>query len=45
MNRDYVDDNPGFISSQYLSYVGIYFSANGDVTPTYVANPEVPSYE
>lgn len=45
VNRDYIADNPDYVSSQYLSYLGIYFSANGDITPTYVANPEVPTYD
>ena len=41
---DYFDNNPGYINSVYVSYVGVYFNANGTLSGIYVANSSVTQY-
>jgi hypothetical protein len=42
--RDYVQDNPGYSASSYVSYVGIYYSAKGAQSGIYVANSSTEQY-
>ena len=41
---DYVEKTPGYIGDLYVSYVGIYFNANGAKSGIYVANNSVTQY-
>lgn len=40
----YVVNNPGYVANTYISFAGIYISANGEYTGTYIANTEVEQY-
>lgn len=41
---DYFADTPGYIENKYVSYVGVYFNANGTMSGIYVANSSVEQY-
>lgn len=41
---DYFADTPGYISSDYVSYVGVYFNANGVKSGIFVANSSTEQY-
>lgn len=41
---DYFDDTPGYVGASYVSYVGVYFNANGTMSGIYVANSSVEQY-
>lgn len=41
----YFADTPGYAAnSAFISYVGIYYNANGDLSGIYVANSSVTQY-
>lgn len=44
VSYDYVEKTPGYDSNNYISYVGIYYSANGEISGIYVANNSVTQY-
>lgn len=41
---DYIENTPGYVSGVYISYVGVYFNANGVKSGIYVANSSVTQY-
>lgn len=41
---DYIDENPGYPGGIFLSYVGIYFNEDGELSGIYEPNPNVPSF-
>lgn len=41
---DYFDSNPGYLSNNFVSYVGLYYNANGAQSAIYVANNSVTQY-
>lgn len=41
---DYFADTPGYSGNNFISYVGIYFNANGVMSGVYVANSSVTQY-
>lgn len=41
----YFADTPGYaVNSSFISYVGIYYNANGELSGVYVANSSVTQY-
>lgn len=41
---DYIEKNPGYDGNNYISYVGVYFNANGVNSSIYVVNNSVTQY-
>lgn len=41
---DYFENNPGYVNGTYVSFVGVYFNANGTMSGIYVANSSVEQY-
>lgn len=42
--RDYVTKTPGYTDGSYVSYVGIYYNANGVLSGVYAANSSTEQY-
>ncbi len=42
--RDYFEKTPGYEGSSYVSYVGIYYNANGAQSGIYAANSSTEQY-
>jgi hypothetical protein len=42
--RDYVEKTPGYAGQSYVSYVGVYFNANGTLSGVFVANSSTEQY-
>ena len=41
---DYFASTPGYIAGDYVSYVGVYFNANGVKSSVFVANSSTEQY-
>ena len=42
--RDYFEKTPGYEGNSYVSYVGIYYNANGAQSGIYVSNSSTEQY-
>jgi hypothetical protein len=44
VSYDYFEKTPGYLNGEFISYVGIYYNADGVKSGIYVANSSVTQY-